>query len=187
MSRVVIFGTGDFARIAHVYLREDSPHEVVAFTVDERYVDARRAAGPAGGPVRAARASDYPPASCAMFVAIGFSRVNKARAEVYERCKAHGYELITYVSSRAIVLGETRDRRQLLRLRGERDPAVRADRQRRRCSGAATTSVTTSTIGDHCFIASHAVVSGNVTIGALLLRRRQRDVPRRRDRRAPSA
>ena len=35
MSRVVLFGTGDFARIAHVYLREDSPHEVVAFSVDE--------------------------------------------------------------------------------------------------------------------------------------------------------
>ena len=37
---VVIFGTGDFARIAEVYLRLDSPFEVVAFTVDESYLDA---------------------------------------------------------------------------------------------------------------------------------------------------
>ena len=29
---VVIFGTGDFARVASVYLAVDSPHEVAAFT-----------------------------------------------------------------------------------------------------------------------------------------------------------
>ena len=34
-SRVVLFGTGDFARVASVYLAEDSPHEVVAFTVHD--------------------------------------------------------------------------------------------------------------------------------------------------------
>ena len=35
---VVIFGTGDFARVAEVYLRLDSDYEVVAFTVDEGHM-----------------------------------------------------------------------------------------------------------------------------------------------------
>ena len=40
MSDVVLFGLGDFARIARVYLDRDSSHRVVAFTVNERYVKA---------------------------------------------------------------------------------------------------------------------------------------------------
>ena len=35
---VVIFGTGDFARVASVYLSQDSPHEVAAFTVHHSYI-----------------------------------------------------------------------------------------------------------------------------------------------------
>ena len=34
MARLVIFGTGDVARLAHFYFRTDSPHEVAAFVVD---------------------------------------------------------------------------------------------------------------------------------------------------------
>ena len=37
MARVVIFGAGDIARLAHYYFTHDSDHEVVAFTVDEEY------------------------------------------------------------------------------------------------------------------------------------------------------
>ena len=37
-----------------------------------------------------------------MLVAIGFSKANQARAAVYDECKALGYELITYVSSKAM-------------------------------------------------------------------------------------
>ena len=40
MSKVVIFGSGDYARVASVYLEEDSPHKVVAFTVDGEHLDA---------------------------------------------------------------------------------------------------------------------------------------------------
>ena len=43
-----------------------------------------------------------------MFVAIGFSGVNRARREVYEQCKARGYELISYVNSKATYWGRAR-------------------------------------------------------------------------------
>ena len=38
MALVVIFGTRDLASLAHFYLRCDSPHEVVAFTVDREFL-----------------------------------------------------------------------------------------------------------------------------------------------------
>ena len=37
MSDLVIFGTGDIARLAHRYFETDSPHTVAAFTVDRDY------------------------------------------------------------------------------------------------------------------------------------------------------
>ena len=38
MADVVIFGTRDFASLAHFYLRHDSPHNVVGFTVHREYL-----------------------------------------------------------------------------------------------------------------------------------------------------
>jgi hypothetical protein len=37
MAKLVIFGTGDIARLAHYYFTRDSRHPVVAFTVDAPY------------------------------------------------------------------------------------------------------------------------------------------------------
>ena len=34
MSEVIVFGAGDYARIAATYLDKDSDHSVVGFTVD---------------------------------------------------------------------------------------------------------------------------------------------------------
>ena len=43
-----------------------------------------------------------------MFVAIGFSGVNRIRRAIYEECKGHGYDLITYVNSKATLWDELR-------------------------------------------------------------------------------
>ena len=39
MSKLVLFGLGDIAQLAHYYFTHDSEHEVVAFTVDEAFCD----------------------------------------------------------------------------------------------------------------------------------------------------
>ncbi len=99
-KKVVLFGSGDFAQVADVYLTEDSPHEVVAFTVNQEYVEAAELRG---RPVVAFESLEslYPPDEFAMLVAIGFSGVNRARADVCRQCKERGYELISYVCSKA--------------------------------------------------------------------------------------
>jgi sugar O-acyltransferase (sialic acid O-acetyltransferase NeuD family) len=163
MSRVVIFGTGDFARTAAVYLREDSPHEVVAFTVHERYVESGDLLGT---PVVAFETitESHPPGEYAMLVAIGYSGVNRARAGVYEEAKAKGYELISYVSSKAIAVGDLELGDNCFVFEANViQPFVKIGNDVVIWSGNHIGH--DSTIGDHCFIASHAVISGNVTIG----------------------
>jgi sugar O-acyltransferase (sialic acid O-acetyltransferase NeuD family) len=161
---VVVFGVGDFARVAAHYLDVDSPHAVAAFTVHERYIPDGRSL--CGRPVVAFEelVETHPPDAYAMYVAIGFSRVNQARAEIYAECKARGYELVTYVNSRSTQWGEIElGDNTFIFEENVIQPFVRIGSDVVLWSGNHIGHDTT--IGDHVFIASHAVISGNCRIG----------------------
>ena len=160
---VVIFGTGDFARIAKVYFTRDDAFEVAAFTADRDRIEDSRLLDLDVVPFEDLPQT-HPPDRYAMFVAIGFSRMNKARAEVYQRCKALGYELVTYVCSKAVVWGENvvGDNTFILE-NNVVQPFVKIGSNVVLWSGNHIGH--DSTIGDHVFIASHVVISGNCSIG----------------------
>ena len=102
MAKVVIFGVGQWAELAHFYLTHDSPHEVVAFTLDREYLqDTQFKELPVVAFEDLAR--HYPPESYRMFIPMSFKKMNHLRAEKYEQAKGKGYELISYVSSKATV------------------------------------------------------------------------------------
>lgn len=162
--RVVIFGTTDFARIASVCLDADSPHEVVAFCADEAYLPETREL--LGRPVVAFETLEehYPPGEHAMLAAIGYSRMNTVRERAYEACKSKGYEMISYVSSKAIHWGNLDIGENTFVFEANViQPFVRIGSNVVLWSGNHIGH--DATIGDHVFIASHAVVSGRVTIG----------------------
>jgi sugar O-acyltransferase (sialic acid O-acetyltransferase NeuD family) len=163
MSDVVLFGVGDFAQIARIYLDKDSSHRAVAFAVHERYL---RVPYVAGLPVVAFEnlTESHPPDQYAMFVAIGFSGVNRVRRDVYQQCKGYGYELISYVNSKAIYWDQLDIGDNCFVFEANViQPNVRIGSNVILWSGNHVGH--DSTIEDHCFVASHVVISGNVTIG----------------------
>jgi sugar O-acyltransferase (sialic acid O-acetyltransferase NeuD family) len=163
VSDVVLFGLGDFARIARIYLDADSPHRVVAFTANEAYVSTDELEGLPVVPFEGLTET-HPPDRHAMFVAIGFSGVNSARREVYGQCRERGYDLISYVNSRATYWGElSLGDNCFIFEENVIQPNVRIGNNVILWSGNHIGH--DSTIEDHVFIASHAVISGNVTIG----------------------
>lgn len=163
MSEVVLFGVGDFARIARVYLDEDSPHEVVAFTANERYVEDDELEGLPVVPFESLPET-HPPSRFRMFVAIGFSGVNQARRGVYDHCRKLGYDLISYVNSKATYWGDLKlGANCFVFEENVIQPNVRIGNNVILWSGNHIGH--DSTIEDHVFIASHAVISGNVKIG----------------------
>jgi sugar O-acyltransferase (sialic acid O-acetyltransferase NeuD family) len=160
---VVLFGTGDFARVAHVYLSNDSDREVAAFTVHREYLKEDRLLDTPVVPFEDITQS-HPPSEYDMFVAIGFSRVNARRRQTYEECKALGYDLITYVSSQAHHLGDLDIGDNCFVFEDNViQPFVRIGNNVVLWSGNHIGH--DAVIEDHCFLASHVVVSGNVTIG----------------------
>jgi sugar O-acyltransferase (sialic acid O-acetyltransferase NeuD family) len=160
---VVLFGVGDFARTAFVYLTKDSPHPVAAFTVHRQYLDRSEMMG---RPVVAFEdlPATYPPDRFAMFVAVGFARVNRTRAELYQQCKAAGYELISYICSRAVNWGEIQLGDNCFIFENNvLQPFVKLGNNVILWSGNHIGH--DAAIGDHCFVTSHVVVSGNCKVG----------------------
>ncbi len=100
MAKIVVFGTSQWAELAHFYLTHDSPHEVVAFTLDRDYIDSDSYKGLPVVPFDEVE-KHFPPDQFKMFIPISFKRMNHARAEKYQNARDRGYELISYVSSKA--------------------------------------------------------------------------------------
>jgi sugar O-acyltransferase (sialic acid O-acetyltransferase NeuD family) len=100
MAKVVVFGASQWAALAHFYLTHDSPHEVVAFTLDRDYLGEREYRGL---PVVAFDEVDkhYPPSDFEMFIPLSFKKMNRLRAQKYAEARSRGYRLISYVSSKA--------------------------------------------------------------------------------------
>ncbi len=163
MSRVVIFGAGDIARLAHHYLSSDSDQQVVAFTVDREF---RREEAFQGLPLVDFEgvAAAYPPSEYRMFVALSYAKMNRVRAEKYQRAKELGYELVSYVSSRCSYLSDEPPGDNCFILEDNTvQPFVRIGSNVTLWSGNHIGH--DSVIEDHCFISSHVVVSGHVRIG----------------------
>jgi sugar O-acyltransferase (sialic acid O-acetyltransferase NeuD family) len=161
---IVIFGAGDQAQVAYVCLSEDSPYRVVAFTVNREYIKGDQKLFDLPVVPFEELESSHPPDTHAMLVSVGFKRVNELRAELYRECKARGYELISYVSSRAIRVGpvEVGDNCFILEA-NVLQPFVHIGNNVVLWSGNHIGHH--SRIEDDVFIASHAVISGKVTIG----------------------
>ena len=162
MADLVIFGTGDFARLAHHYFSEDSEHRVVAFTVDQEYLDSDSFDGL---PLVAFElvTERFPPDEYSMFVALGYSHMNQRRAERYAAAKGLGYELPSYVSSRCTFLSSHGVGDNCFIFEDNTiQPFVRIGRDVIMWSGNHIGH--DSIIEDHCFISSHVVVSGRVRI-----------------------
>lgn len=161
-EKLVIFGASVAARMAYYYFVHDSDYTVVAFTVDKDYLDQTEFLGLPVVPFEDIE-NLYPPDEYAMFVAMGYKKMNKLRAEKYHEAKSKGYKLATYISSQCSFLTQEPVGENCL---------IMEDNTIQPFATIGNNVVLWSgnhighdvVIEDHCFITSHVVVSGFVHI-----------------------
>jgi sugar O-acyltransferase (sialic acid O-acetyltransferase NeuD family) len=163
MKKVVLFGNNLVASLNHYYLTHDSDYEVVAFTVDSEFINEDTLHDLPILPFETIEAV-CPPEEFAMALPLGFRNLNRFRTEKYLEAKAKGYELISYVSSKAVtwkglVIGEN----CFIYENAIVGPFSRIGNNVMLQPGSHIGHH--STVGDHCFVASHAVVLGGAEIG----------------------
>jgi len=164
MAEVVIFGARDFASLAHFYLRHDSPHKVVGFTVHREFMPAE--AEFEGLPVVAFEEleAQFPPDCVSAFAPMSHRRMNRLREDVFAALKSRGYPLISYVSSRATRFPETPIGENCFVLEDNTiQPFVSIGDNVMIWSGNHIGHH--SVVESHVFITSHVVISGHCVVG----------------------
>lgn len=162
MSRIVVFGVGQWAELAHFYFTHDSPHDVVAFTVDRDYLETPGFRGLPVVPFEDVQ-EHYPPGEVLMFVPVSFKKMNHIRAAKFRAAKAKGYELTSYVSSHATTFPDfTCGENCFIFEDSTIQPFVTIGDDVVMWSGSYIGHHTT--IGDHVMITGHVVISGACTI-----------------------
>lgn len=161
--RMLIYGAAELAEVCHYYFDRDSDYEVIGFLVDDEYLKESKFAGLTVFPWSKA-IELFPPKDFDCFVALGYSKVNLARKEVYEKVKKLGYSCPSYISSKAVVLNELAIGENCLILEHNTiQPFVKIGSNTTIWSGNHLGHH--SVIGSHVFITSHVVISGGVSIG----------------------
>ena len=163
MENLVIFGTGEISELAHYYFTHDSNYEVVGFAVDEEFKDREQHCGlPVVSDVELT--DRFPPETHKAFVAISYAKLNSVRSEKVKFLKTNGYQLATYVSSKATILTDHPIGENCFILEDNTiQPFVSIGNNVTMWSG--------NHIGHHsvieadCFITSHVVISGGCKVG----------------------
>lgn len=163
MKPVIIFGAGTMAKLAWHCFAHETEHSVVAFCVDDEHYEASEFCG-----LPVIRASElgeqWPPASCRIFVALGYQNLNKARREAFEKYRALGYETVSCISSKALVMNGGNIGENCFVMAGAILQAFTSIGDNCICwSGCVVAHE--SHIGDHCFLAAHSVVGGMASVG----------------------
>lgn len=162
-KRLVIVGDSSIAEIAYEYFTHDSPYDVVAFAVEQDYLHRDTLFEVPVVPFETVQES-YHPEECVMFVAVGYPRLNRLRARLFHGAKEKGYTLVSYVSPKAFVWRNVQIGENCFIFENNViQPFVKIGNNVTLWSGNHVGHH--STIRDHCFIASHVVISGSVEIG----------------------
>ena len=159
---IILFGKGSFAQIAKDYFNSDSIYEVVAFTIDDEYIESEEYENLPLVPFSKVQ-EIYPPEKFEMHIALVYTDMNKLREFKFKEAKTKGYNLVSFISPNCnykskIPLGEN----CFIFEDNTIQPYVKIENNTILWSGNHIGHH--SIIRSHNFISSHVVISGHCII-----------------------
>lgn len=160
---LILIGDGEFAEIAYEYFTYDSSYKVIAFAVEQAYMKSDTLYEL---PIIAFEEMEqaYPPDQYKVFVAINSTKLNRPRTRLYKEVKNKGYEVVSYISSKAFVWPNV--------MIGENTFIFENNVVQHHAKVGNNVIMWSgnhighrSVIKDNCFITSHVVIAGGCEIG----------------------
>jgi sugar O-acyltransferase (sialic acid O-acetyltransferase NeuD family) len=159
---LILFGKGSFAQIAKDYFNNDSIYEVIAFTIDDEYIESEEYEGLPIIPFSKIEKL-YPPEIFTMYIALVYTEMNKLREKKYFKAKNKGYKLANYISSKCSFLSNIATGDNCFIFEDNTiQPYVKIENNVILWSGNHIGHH--SIIESHNFISSHVVISGHCKI-----------------------
>jgi sugar O-acyltransferase (sialic acid O-acetyltransferase NeuD family) len=161
--KVVLLGDSAFAEIAYEYFSQDSEYEVVGFSVESGFLKKETMYGLPVVPFESLE-SRFAPKDVEFYAAIVYTQLNRLRTRFYQQAKEKGFRPASYISSKAFVWKNVQLGEHCFIFEDNTvQPFVKVGDNVVMWSGNHIGHH--SVIHDHCFIASHAVVSGFCNVG----------------------
>jgi len=166
MEKVVIFGTGEYAELAHYYFENDPEcdFEVVGFVADDEYVKEDTFRG--RKLVKLSEVTKYfPPNKFSAHIALSYSKLNQVKQEKFNTMKELGYKLVSYVCSKGTVTWPDLDMGEncFILEKNNIQPTVKLGNNIMIWSSNHLGH--NCEIKDHAYLASGITISGHVVIG----------------------
>ena len=161
-QKLIIFGIGEIGELAKFYFDNDSNFETVAFTLDEEFIKENHFSGL---PVYSFGNLEnyFNPEDFYIFIAIGYSKMNRIRESKYNQALSKGFKLASYISSKATIFQNCTIGSNCFILEDNTiQPFVKIGDNVTLWSGNHIGHHTL--IKDNCFITSQVVISGGVEI-----------------------
>jgi len=100
MEQLVIFGSGNVAKLAYFVFTHDSDYNVVAFTVEKKFIKAKSLFDRPIIPYEKIT-EKFSPEKNMIFIALGAQDRNEQRERIFFDAKSKGYQLVSYISSKS--------------------------------------------------------------------------------------
>ncbi|WP_026789540.1 acetyltransferase [Pleomorphomonas oryzae] len=161
-QKVILAGNAITAEIISAYLRQDARFEVEGFVVDDEFVTKGSIEGyRTVGLSEVVRA--FAPDTHRVIMAMGYNNLNRTRETLFERLKAAGYGIETYIHPDARIYTNQALGEGSVVLPG----AVIEPHARVGANTMVWSNVTLahhSSVGDHCWVAAGTAVSGQAKV-----------------------
>ena len=154
---VILFGTGKIAEVAYYYLKNDSKYNIIAFTIEEEYINDTKKFGL---PILNYNniEKEYSPKKYYLFAPCSGTNLNRFRERIYINGKKKGYNFISYISSKANVYTKNIGENCMILEDNTIQPYTKIGNNCILWSGNHIGHH--SVIEDNVFITSHVVISG---------------------------
>lgn len=162
MKKILMAGNSVTADILATYLSRDSRYQVLACVVDDDFVSA---GGVEGLPTLSLSqlAASHPPGEVSFLMAMGYNDLNRGRESMFNRLKAMGYTIETWVHPDArVYTGHPLGEGALIFPGAIVEPHARVGADTLIWGGVVVAHH--ASIGDHCWVAANSVISGQATV-----------------------
>ena len=162
MADLVVFGAGQIADVAKIYIDAHSSDRIVGFTVDDAF---RKSETFHGLPLVSWERLEaiFPPGSVKLLGPLSYRRLNDFRRERHLEGKARGYEFASFIHPASHIYTQDIGENCFILEANVIQPFVRIGVGVMLWSGNHIGHHTQ--IGDYCFLASHVAVGSGVTLG----------------------
>lgn len=163
MKEVILYGNRSAARGMYFDLQSFTDYKVVAFTVDQEFIEEKEILGLPVVPFETIE-ENFPPENHAMFIAVGYVANNRVRSTKFLASRAMGYEIINFVSPTATIYPGTTIGANCY-IGHYAVIAANASIGENVFVGTLSTIGHDTILGDHCFLSEGVSIAGYVTVG----------------------